>query len=358
MIDPVDALALELGFQERSQRVVRKGIDGRAQRGLVAAAGRFPGLAELIAFVGTVGPGRAAEERDQRNDHAATHQACHAEKESFNMGDIVTLSGSSQQVLLLLILFALTGLVAGVLAGLLGIGGGLVIVPALAFILRWQGADVEIAVPMAVATSLGTMLLTSASAIWFHDRRHGIDWPVVARLGPAVAGGALLGALLAAQLPGLLLGRIFAVLAAVIGLRMLLAVNPPQSDRAPFPRAWALIGPLIGAVSAIMGIGGGSFNVPYLARNGFPMVRAVAIASACGWPIALGGLLGFVIAGWGQVLFDHSIGYVHLPGLIVIGLGGALGAPAGVALAHRLPATHLKRIFGFLLLVIAVRMAW
>ncbi len=274
------------------------------------------------------------------------------------MNDIVTLSVFGQQVLLLLILYALTGLAAGVLAGLLGIGGGLIIVPALTFLLRWQGADVEVAVPMAVATSLGTMLLTSASAIWFHDRRQGIDWSAVARLGPAVAGGALLGALLAAQLPGLLLGRIFAVLAAGIGLRMLLAVRTPRADRPPWPRGWFVIGPVIGAVSAIMGIGGGSFNVPYLARNGYPMVRAVAIASACGWPIALGGLLGFVIAGWGQVLFDHSVGYIHLPGLIVIGVAGALAAPAGVALAHRLPATHLKRIFGFLLLLIAIRMAW
>ena len=274
------------------------------------------------------------------------------------MNDIVTLSVFGQQVLLLLILYALTGLAAGVLAGLLGIGGGLIIVPALTFLLRWQGADVEVAVPMAVATSLGTMLLTSASAIWFHDRRQGIDWSAVARLGPAVAGGALLGALLAAQLPGLLLGRIFAVLAAGIGLRMLLAVRTPRADRPPWPRGWFVIGPVIGAVSAIMGIGGGSFNVPYLVRNGYPMVRAVAIASACGWPIALGGLLGFVIAGWGQVLFDHSVGYIHLPGLIVIGVAGALAAPAGVALAHRLPATHLKRIFGFLLLLIAIRMAW
>lgn len=261
------------------------------------------------------------------------------------------------QVLTFSLLIA-TGLFAGLLAGLLGIGGGLVIVPALSFILRANGLDVELAVPMAIATSLGTMLLTSASAVWFHDRRRGIDWPAVFRLGPALALGALLGALLAAQLPGLWLARIFATLAALIGLRMLLGISATPQDRPARPRGWLIFGPLIGGVSALMGIGGGSFNVPYLAHNGYPMVRAVAIASACGWPIALAGLLGFIIAGWNQVLFEHSLGFVYLPGLFLIGLGGAIGAPAGVALAHRLPAATLRRIFGSLLLLLALRMIW
>ncbi len=261
-------------------------------------------------------------------------------------------------MLLTISMLILTGAAAGVLAGLLGIGGGLVIVPALTFILRAQGVDVGIAAPVAVATSLGTMLLTSASAIWFHDRRGGIEWPAVARLGPAVAVGAAAGALLAAQLPGLTLARIFATLAFVIGLRMLLAVRPPRTERAPWPRGWPLVGPLIGAVSALMGIGGGSFNVPYLARNGYPMVRAVAIASACGWPIALGGLAGFVVAGWGQTFLEHAFGYIHIPALLIIGATGAAAAPLGVALAHRLPATLLKRVFGLLLILVAVRMAW
>ena len=260
--------------------------------------------------------------------------------------------------MLIFILLVATGLIAGVLAGLLGIGGGLVIVPALTLILRASGLDVETAVPMAIATSLGTMLLTSASAIWFHDRRRGIDWPAVARLGPTLALGALLGGLLAAHLPGLWLARIFATLAALIGIRMLLGIAARQQDRPAHPRGWWIFGPLIGSISALMGIGGGSFNVPYLAHNGYPMVRAVAIASACGWPIALAGLLGFVIAGWNQTLFEHSLGFVYLPGLILIGLTGAIGAPVGVGLAHRLPAATLRRIFGALLLLIALRMLW
>ncbi|MCC5864803.1 MAG: sulfite exporter TauE/SafE family protein [Wenzhouxiangella sp.] len=257
----------------------------------------------------------------------------------------------------LILLFA-TGLVAGVLAGLLGIGGGLVIVPALTWILLAQGASGEVAVPMAVATSLGTMLLTSASAIWFHDRRGGVDWACVGRLAPAVGLGALLGAWMAVLLPGPWLARVFALIAGLIGLRMLLARGTRVLDRPPWPRGWFLFGPLIGAVSAMIGIGGGSFNVPYLARNGYPMVRAVAIASTCGWPIALGGVIGFLVLGSAEVQHPQSFGYLYVPGLVMIGLAGTLGAPAGVALAHRLPQGRLKQLFGLILILVAIRMAW
>ncbi len=263
-----------------------------------------------------------------------------------------------RQVLFTLILLLLTGLLAGVLAGLLGIGGGLVIVPALTWILLTQGASPDVAVPMAVATSLGTMLMTSASAIWFHDQRGGVDWPCVGRLAPAVGIGALIGAWLAVLMPGIWLARVFAVIAGLIGLRMLLAAATGVATRKPWPRGWYLFGPLIGAVSAMIGIGGGSFNVPYLARNGYPMVRAVAIASTCGWPIALGGVVGFLVLGSGAASQPYSWGYIYLPGLIAIGLAGMLGAPAGVALAHRLPQQRLKRVFGLVLILVALRMAW
>ena len=265
---------------------------------------------------------------------------------------------ANRQVIVTWILLVTIGLLAGTLAGLLGIGGGLVIVPALTLILLHQGAGPDVAVPMAVATSLGTMLLTSASAIWFHDRRGGVDWPCVLRLAPSMGLGALLGAWLAVMMPGVWLARVFALLAGLIGLRMLLAQSTRSADRSPFPRGWILLGPGIGALSAMIGIGGGSFNVPYLARNGFSMVQAVAIASACGWPIALGGVLGFVALSGEQVLWPASLGYLYLPGLIAIGLAGMVAAPLGVALAHRLPAGRLRRIFGAVLILVAIRMAW
>lgn len=257
-----------------------------------------------------------------------------------------------------ILLLLLTGLFAGVLAGLLGIGGGLVIVPALAWWLMGQGADPDLAVPMAVATALGSMLLTSISSIGFHARRGAVDWACAARLGPAVATGALAGAWLAVQISGPTLARVFAAVAGVIALRLLLGAVTPTSASAATPRGWWLAGPAIGAVSAMVGIGGGSFNVPYLVRNGYPMVRAVAVAAACGWPIAAAGSAGFIVQGWGQVSWPGTLGYWYVPGVVLVGLAGMAGAPAGVWLAHRLPAGGLRRLFGAFLLVVAVRMAW
>lgn len=250
------------------------------------------------------------------------------------------------------------GLGAGVLAGLLGIGGGLVIVPALTLVLTRQGYPADVAVPVAVATSLATMLMTAASAVWFHYRRGAVDPATVLRLGLGVALGAAAGAAIATAIDGETLARIFAAIAAVIGLRMILATSTRPVETTPRPRAWWLLGPLIGAASALVGIGGGTFNVPYLARNGYSMVAAVANASACGWPIALAGALTFALIPVASTSPAHSLGHVWLPGALVIGLGGLIAAPLGVALAHRLPAVPLRRLFGLALLAVAVRMAW
>ncbi len=255
------------------------------------------------------------------------------------------------------LILLVVGLSAGVLAGLFGIGGGLVIVPALAWLLMAYGLGADSAVPVAVATSLSTMLLTAGSAVWFHHRRDAIDWPAVARLAPATALGAGAGAGLAIVMPGPILALVFAGIASLIGLRMIFATGARVVERHAFPRLWWLLGPVIGAISAMIGIGGGTFNVPYLARNGYDMVRAVAIASACGWPIAVGGVLVFALSPVSVDQLSWHLGHVWLPGMALIGLGGMMGAPAGVALAHRLPAGRLRRLFGIVLIVVAVRMA-
>ncbi len=257
-----------------------------------------------------------------------------------------------------MLILLVIGLSAGGLAGLLGIGGGLVIVPTLSWLLVNNGAPLEAALPIAVATSLATMLMTSASAIWFHDQQKGVDWRCVGRMAPSVALGALAGGWLAAHLPGEKLAVVFAILAGIIGLRMVLLKRPANPAITPFPRGWWAAGPVIGLLSAIMGIGGGSFNVPYLVRNGYPMVRAVAIASTCGWPIALGGVIGFALAPPATSLWPQTFGFFYWPGWLLIGLGGMIAAPLGVAWAHRMPATPLKRLFGLMLILVAFRMIW
>lgn len=249
------------------------------------------------------------------------------------------------------------GAMAGVLAGLLGIGGGLVIVPAMTALLLAQGAALDLAVPMAVATALGSMLLTSASSAWAHARQGNLDAHAAVRLGPAVAVGGALGAWLATSIPGQTLARVFALLVALIALRMLLALDPAPRAVRPAVRGWWGFGPVSGALSAMIGIGGGSFNVPYLRFNGYPMLTAVGTSAACGWPIALAGTAAFMVQGLGRVEWPGSLGFVHLVGALTIGVVGALTAPAGVWLAGRVGSTVLTRLFALFLLLVAGRMA-
>lgn len=252
----------------------------------------------------------------------------------------------------------LIGALAGVLAGLFGIGGGLVIVPALVWLLTAQGAALDLAMPMAVASALGSMLLTSASSTWAHSRKQALDWSAVARLGPTLALGAVFGAWLAVRIPGQTLAMLFAAFAAWVGLRMVFGFGRKQAaEREAKARQWWVFGPGIGAASAMLGIGGASFNVPYLVRNGYDTMHAVAIAAACGWLLALAGSIGFIFQAGAQSVWPNSLGYWYWPAVLVIGLTGLLSAPLGANLAHRLGSARLARLFGLLLLVVAVRMA-
>ncbi len=250
-----------------------------------------------------------------------------------------------------------TGAVAGLLAGLLGIGGGLVIVPSVTALLVARGLSVDLAVPAAVATALGSMLLTSASSAVAHARGGRLDGSAAVRLGPALALGGLLGGWIAPMLGGAVLARVFGALAAVIGVRMLFAVRTDRAERHPQPRGWWAAGPLIGGLSALIGIGGGSFNVPYLVRNGYPTIQAVAVAAACGWPIALAGVTGFALRGLEPGGVPGLFGHLYLPGMLLVGVSGLLTAPIGARLAERLGSERLGRVFGALLLVVALRMA-
>lgn len=253
------------------------------------------------------------------------------------------------------------GTIAGILAGLLGIGGGLVIVPALTALLSARGVDLEQAVPIAVASALGSMLLTSAGSAMAHARGGNLDWAAARRLGPALAVGGVLGGWVAPMIGGVWLARIFAVLAAVIGLRMLLGRRADRADRIPAPRGWWVAGPVIGSLSALIGIGGGSFNVPYLVRNGYSTLQAVAIAAACGWPIALAGVAGFALRGLepndAGAALSGLFGYLYLPGMALVGSAGLIASPLGVRWARSLGSDRLSRLFGGMLLLVAVRMA-
>ncbi len=241
------------------------------------------------------------------------------------------------------------GLSAGVLAGLFGIGGGLIIVPAVTFVLLGQGVPAQTALPTAIATSLGSMLLTSARAVWSHHQRIGFDSASVSRLAPGMLVGAAVGVWLTNHLPIIWVSATFAGLVTVVGLRLALAHSVTPTARSARPRGAAWATPLIGSASAMVGIGGGSLLVPYLMWNGYQSVQAVALASAMGWLLALMGVVMFAVIEPAALQAGPIVG---------VGVAGALSAPFGVALAHRLSSTRLRRLFGLVLLVVAFGMLW
>ncbi len=260
-----------------------------------------------------------------------------------------------------LALYLVAGALAGILAGLLGVGGGLVIVPALTFGFTVLGFPDATLVHLAVGTSLATIVSTSIASAFAHHRAKKVDWGIVRQLAPGLATGAVVGATVAGQVPGEVLRAVVGGFILIVAVRMGLK-NPdvraganhaektaPKNAKRGAP---ALVGTGIGALSAIVGIGGGTLTVPYLLKQGETMHRAVAASAACGLPIAVAGTVGFVVTGWGEILPMGSFGYVHLPAFVLISMTSVLCAPVGARLAHRLPADTLKRWFAVFLVVV------
>jgi uncharacterized membrane protein YfcA len=252
--------------------------------------------------------------------------------------------------------FALTGIVAGYLAGFLGIGGGFVVVPALTWVFLRDHATAPWAIHMAVATSLCTMLVTSLSSIIAHHRHGAIRWPLVRSLAAGLVIGSMLGAVVADYLQGPALVRVFGGFAVLAGLQLIIARQPQGEKPLPRPPALTLTGMVIGAISSLIGIGGGALTGPWQLWHGIRAQNAVATSAACGYPIAVAGTLSFVVLGMGGELPQGSLGYVHLPAFIGIAVTSALAAPLGVASVHRLHPQLVKRLFGGFLLLVGLRM--
>jgi hypothetical protein len=258
---------------------------------------------------------------------------------------------------LYLIAYAATGAVAGLLAGLLGIGGGAVIVPALIVVFTRLGFAADWVPHLAVATSLATVIATGAASAWTHHRRGAVRWELLLRLVPWILIGAWLGAFAAGWLPALWMKRLFAAFLLYNGLKMLLGGAPRVREQLVSPVLTRIVAAGIGALSAVLGIGGGIMIVPFLARQGVALRQAVATSSACGVPLALAGGLGFVVSGWGRAdLPAHSLGFVYWPAALAILALSVPLATVGARLAHRLPTLTLKRIFGGLLLLVGLRL--
>lgn len=258
-----------------------------------------------------------------------------------------------------ILVFLAAGAAAGLLGGLLGVGGGLVIVPALAFMLPLLGVDAGLVMHMAVGTSLATIVFTNIVSAWAHHRRGAVRWREAARLVAGIVPGALAGAWLAGRLSGDSLSAVFGTFAAVMGLYLLAGRRPAPHRELPGAPALAGSGIGIGAVSAIVGIGGGSLTAPLLMWCNVRAQEAVATAAACGLPLAAAGAAGFVVTGWGAAgLPPGAAGYVYLPALAGVAAASMVTAPLGARIAHAVPAAALRRLFGVALLGIAAAMIW
>jgi hypothetical protein len=255
-----------------------------------------------------------------------------------------------------LLVYAALGALAGLLAGLLGVGGGLVIVPVLSWSFSAQGLPAAYVMQLALGTSLATIVFTSLASLRAHHGRGAVRWPLVARLAPGVVLGALAGAGLAERLGSELLERLFGVFELAVALHMAFGRGPAAHRQLPGGPGLALAGGLIGLASALFGIGGGTLTVPFLAWCNVPLRQAVATSSAVGLPIALGGAAGFVLAGLDAQLPAWALGYVHLPALAGIAVASMLLAPLGARLAHTLPLTLLRRGFALFLAAVGTRM--
>ncbi|HRP97103.1 MAG TPA: sulfite exporter TauE/SafE family protein [Rhodocyclaceae bacterium] len=256
-----------------------------------------------------------------------------------------------------LILYVATGAVIGVIAGLMGIGGGIVVVPVLTLIFTTLHFPHEHLLHLALGTSLATILFTSVSSVRAHHVRGAVNWDVVKQLTPGVLIGTLAGTWVAAQLTTPMLKSIFIVFAYYVAVQMLLNVKPKPTRQLPASGGLLVAGHAVGGFSSLVGIGGGTVLVPLMTMCNVAMHTAVGTAAAVGFPIALAGTAGYIANGFvAGGLPEYSFGYVYLPAFVGIAVTSMLTAPLGARLAHALPVAQLKKVFAVVLVLVATRM--
>jgi uncharacterized membrane protein YfcA len=250
------------------------------------------------------------------------------------------------------------GVVSGFLAGLLGIGGGMLMVPFLTLILGQRGVPAGMAVKMAIATSMATIIFTSLSSVRAHHARGAVRWDLARSLTPGLVGGGLLaGAGAFAVLKGQGLALIFTLFIGYSALQMLRDRKPRPGRQMPGWRGQTAAGGGIGFLSGLLGAGGAFVSVPFMTWCNVPIRQAVGTSAALGFPIALANTLGYLIGGWGlPAALPGAVGYLYLPALLLIACASVLLAPLGARAAHGMDVTKLKRVFALLLLGLAVYM--
>ncbi len=253
--------------------------------------------------------------------------------------------------------YALTGAVVGFLAGLLGIGGGMSLVPILSAMFLAQGLSGDHTVHLALATAMASVVFTSSSSVLAHHRLGSVDWNVVARMAPGMVAGSLVSTLAAGWLSQRVLALGFALIVYGGATQMILGRKPTPGRGLPGAVPMTALGLAIGVICGLVSAGGAFLTVPLMLAWGVTMRMAIGTAAAVGVPVAVVGMIGYVISGWRvPQLPEHSLGFVYLPALLAIVAASVLTAPVGARFAHRMPVATLKRVFALLLYALATKM--
>jgi uncharacterized membrane protein YfcA len=252
------------------------------------------------------------------------------------------------------------GIVTGFVAGLLGLGGGLILVPFLTFILEHHGVAPELTVKMSIATAMATIVFTSISSVSAHHKRGNVRWEIVRALSPGIVLGSWVASMgLFSHIKGTYLGLFFSAFIAFSSFQMFMDKRPEPSRQFPSSYMRWVAGLAIGLLSGLVGAGGGFISVPFMLFCNIPLLNAVATSAALGFPIALSNVLGYSVSGWSiENLPAHSLGYIWLPALVLIAVFSSTTARMGVRAAQNWPVKRLKRVFATLLLFLAAYMIY
>ena len=249
------------------------------------------------------------------------------------------------------------GAVVGFFAGLLGVGGGGIMVPLLTGLFVAQGFAHDHVVHIALATSMAAIIFTSISSAWSQHKRQAVLWPIVFQISPGIIVGTFASAYFVSFIPTQALAIVFAVFMALISLQMVLNKKSKPTRQLPKAAGMSFVGSVIGALSALIAIGGGSLSVPFLTWCNVPMKKAIATSSGIGFFIAVFAVIGYFVSGSQQQgLPSLSSGYIYWPAVFLISIVSVFTAPVGVKMAHKLPVPLLKKVFAILLMSLSIKM--
>jgi uncharacterized membrane protein YfcA len=259
-----------------------------------------------------------------------------------------------------LIAYAVIGIGSGLLAGLLGMSGGIITVPCLLFVFTWLGFPAEELMQLAIGTSLAAMVFNALSSTYSHNKSGAINWKLVKKMVPGLIIGCILGAYLGHILPNRILQLIFACFAIVLGFFFFRHKELPDVGKYKLPSRPILnsYGFGIGALSNVLGIGGGTMTVPLFVAFKLPLKASVATSAATGFIITLAGAVSYLIFGLGEAYYSYTFGYIYLPAFVILAIATFVAAPYGARMAHRMETDKLKKIFALSLLFVGIAMVF